>query len=187
MVSFSDELSGIEDSQFGKMLILQCKWQVCIQTNGYATAHAVWKHATSKSQFLGTSPYVWRHPSMQLGWTCYTHIYNDANFVLEHLTKHVCLVKSGNKPPCSVICHCALCSKCNQNMLCTCNRPHVQWHKITMIILNYDIIQLFALVELVEYQKRENTDVPVPNTVSEFHMHSNIQKSAACRSYWTTQ
>jgi len=103
------------------MLMLQRKWRVCSQTNSFATAHAVRKHATSKSPFLGTSPYVWHHPPTQLGWTCCTHIYNDANFALEHLTKCGCLVKSENKPPCSVICHCALCSKCIQNVQCTCN------------------------------------------------------------------
>ena len=66
-------------------------------------------------------------------------------------------------------------------------RPHAQWQKITVKILNYDTIQLSALMEMVQYQKRENTDVPVPNTVPVFHMYSNIQYSAACRSYWTVQ
>jgi protein-tyrosine phosphatase len=54
-------------------------------------------------------------------------------------------------------------------------RPHARWHKITVKMLNYDTIQLSALVELAEYQKRENKDIPVPNTVSVFPTHANIQ------------
>jgi hypothetical protein len=54
-------------------------------------------------------------------------------------------------------------------------RRHAEWHKITVQILNYDTIQRSALVEMAEYQKKENTDVPVTNTVSVFPTHANIQ------------
>jgi hypothetical protein len=51
-------------------------------------------------------------------------------------------------------------------------RPHAQWHKITVKILNYDIT--FCLGGLADYQNRENTDVSVANTVSLFHTNVNI-------------
>ena len=87
------------------MLMLQHKWSVCNQINVFATAHAVQKHATSISPFLGTSPYVWHLPSTQLGWMWCNQIYIDVSFAFGHIKKRGCLklVKSENKLLWSII------------------------------------------------------------------------------------
>jgi hypothetical protein len=53
-------------------------------------------------------------------------------------------------------------------------------------MLNYNTIQLSALVKVAEYQNRKNTDVSVPNTVSVLRTNANTQ-SAACKLYCTIQ
>jgi hypothetical protein len=157
--------------------MLQHTWLVCSQTNVSDTAHIVWKYATNKFPFLGTSPNVQHHPSTQLGWMWCNHIYNDATFAFEHLKKCGCLklVKSENWA--SVFSDFPLYimqlmySECVVHM----QSDHMHSGIKFVSILNYDTIQPSTLVELEEYPNMENKDVPVSNIISLFHTNANIQ------------